>query len=84
MSKGLDELKEIKLKWQYGVFTFIPNFELIEKELKALEVIKKMFNDGNYLVRCNGHSYYIWDNVLMATSCIITKKEYDLLKEVLV
>lgn len=42
-----------------------------------------MFNDGNYLVRCNGHSYYIWDNVLMATSCIITKKEYDLLKEVL-
>ena len=42
-----------------------------------------MFNDGNYLVRFNGYSYYIWDNVLMATSCEITKEEYDLLKEVL-
>ena len=37
MSKGLEELKKIALKWQYGVFTFIPNFEIIEKELKDNE-----------------------------------------------
>ena len=54
----------------------------IEKN-RAFEIIKRMFNDGNYLVRFNGYSYYIWDNVLMATSCEITKEEYDLLKEVL-
>ena len=45
MSEGLKELKEIELKWQYGVFTFIPNFEIIEKELEDLDTIKKIFDD---------------------------------------
>ena len=37
MSKGLEELEKIELKWQYGIFTFIPNFESIEKELTLLQ-----------------------------------------------
>lgn len=52
------------------------------RDLKALEIIKDMFKDGNYLVRKVGDRYYIWDNILMATSCPLTKKQYDLLKEV--
>lgn len=83
MNKGLEAFYNIKdemLEWTEG---YEEDLDIVEKELKALEIIKKMFNDGNYLVRCNGHNYYIWDNVLMATSCIITKKEYDILKKVL-
>lgn len=41
MHEGLKELKQIELKWQYGVFTFIPNFEIIEKELKKLYELEK-------------------------------------------
>lgn len=54
-----------------------------EKYYKALEIIKGMFKDGNYQLRYDGKNYFIWDNILMATSCEITKEEYDLLKEVL-
>ena len=45
MSEGLKELKQIELKWQYGVFTFIPNFEIIEQELKEAETYKEILND---------------------------------------
>ena len=33
MKNGLEALKEIELKWQYGVFTFTPDFKTIETEL---------------------------------------------------
>ena len=79
MSKGLEALKEIELKWQYGVFTFIPNFEIIEKELKALEIIKNikgLIEDEDLFYDSEEDKYYFFSNE-------ISKEEYDLLKEVL-
>lgn len=48
MSKGLEELEKIKLKWQYGVFTFIPNFEIVENELEegqlAINFVNRVYD----------------------------------------
>ena len=53
MSEGLKELKEIELKWKYGVFTFVPNFEIIEKELKRLE---EYDNGANVCIHINRYN----------------------------
>ena len=45
MSKGLEAIKEIELKWQYGVFTFLPNFEIIEKDLEEYEKLQGMHEE---------------------------------------
>lgn len=78
MSEGLEELKKIELKWQYGVFTFIPNFETIEKELKSLVTLKDILQLKVYKNKL-GQCFLEGINILMA----ISNETYDLLKEVL-
>ena len=71
MSKGLEVLK--RLKWGYDITheERITLCECIEKELKALEIIKKyILDDEDYLD-------------LIVRHINIPKEEYDLLKEVL-
>lgn len=52
MSKGLDELREIELKWQYGVFTFVPDFEVIKKELKDYATLCEELGVALSLYKC--------------------------------
>lgn len=97
MSKGLKELKEIELKWQYGVFTFIPNFEIIEEELKERDELVQTLS----IVTCENGELLKYKQALEIiknnTNCYatletfislleigkITQEEFDLLKEVL-
>lgn len=77
MIKGLKALERIKL--QGFVFDDRHNqkdLKIIEKELKALEIIKSM---EILSVLESGH-YYL---VVNMTGIEITKEKYDLLKEVL-
>lgn len=87
MSKGLDALNEIKkgidtALWDGNEYDYL---DIIEKELKALEIIKEkrvdirlLFETFNYykngLKAYNGMRTYGYD---------LTQEEYDLLKEVL-
>ena len=68
MSKGLEALKEIKdfakNEWEDERF----DFDIIEKELKALEIIKNNLNI---------------DEILLAVKGVCKASDYDLLKEVL-
>lgn len=86
MTKGLYELRKIELKWQYGVFTFIPNFEVIEKELKALEIIKtkKVNIDAFISISHMDYDFYLkhFNYWFGTTNETLTQEEYDLLKEV--
>ena len=73
MSKGLEALKRSFDSWEY-----LKDYETIEKELKALEIIKnkevdiKAFND---LTNLGDYNYYCEPE--------LTQEEYDLLKEIL-
>ena len=82
MSKGLEALREIDKDTPFSLaFTqkFKERMAIIEKELKALEIIRKrLFDNENF-------DYLAWNNTYI---CIdgnvdLTKDEYDLLKEVL-
>ena len=76
MSRGLEALKEMR---KYGA-VMIPNCEIIEKELKALEIIKnKKVDVLSLLCGCNFDDY----NRPQEEKGKLTKEEYDLLKEVL-
>lgn len=84
MSKGLEALKDIRDSYidsWYGVH----RCEIIEKELKALEVIKnKKVNIFTFYECCNWYnpSHYN-DSIGCPVNCELTQEEYDLLKEVL-
>lgn len=89
MSKGLEELKEIELKWRYGVFTFIPNFEAIEKELKEYEqykIIEEALTHGFYYkdytendeIRFSGNVFIRVGNHLVETKPCYAVKETTL------
>lgn len=71
MSKGLDALNEMR---KYGA-VMIPNCEIIEKELKALELIKPLVE----LTKGKSHCW-LWIGL---NGMNITQEQYDLLKEVL-
>ena len=74
MSKGLEAIQ----KYRDG-FEMLPSkIDIIEKELKALEIIKKKRVDVGFLDR-DLSSY----NVGLPRKHILTQEEYDLLKEVL-
>lgn len=100
MSKGLEILEDLKnafighcreLKCETNYIQVCEHkFSKIEKELKALEIIKKhivnkdLDTSGVYLEYCLGlfEPYYSIE-IKRGANQIITEKEYDLLKEVL-
>ena len=63
--------------WECGYWDDI---ELIEKELKALEIIKKKQVQINRLNRSHSAKQY---NLYLPKEMHLTQEEYDLLKEVL-
>lgn len=86
MSKGLDALDYIKFYTQEvdwaGCLIYDEQFNIIEKELKALEILKDKLElyfkvekdkDGN-------NYYYLFQKVC---ENYLTSKEYELLKDVL-
>ena len=79
MSKGLKALEILEsLVAIYGKFEF--DFTDIEKELKALEIIKEK-EVNIYKIRiCDSLDEY---NKLKSTGRELTQEEYELLKEVL-
>lgn len=80
MSKGLEAL--LRLKLGMGNFMFSKEFSIIEKELKALEIIKEKNVDIRGIKETiNVHEY----NVKFPTTLneFLEEQEYDLLKEVL-
>lgn len=77
MSKGLEALKEIKsepFSWE----KLKDSLDTIEKELKALEIVKKKLVDVNWLKGCDELEDYNFCNNIE-----LTQEEYNLLKEVL-
>ena len=83
MSKGLDALKKIKLNRQFSLEMFEKELAIIEKELVALEIIKEKNVNCSHLV-CETLDYYnsTWD-FDGGEKYQLTKKEYNLLKEIL-
>lgn len=83
MSKGLEALEDVEKivsNANLRVIDFVllgKKYEIIEKELKAFEILKKtlylelVFEDNNYFIDVSGGGY------------LLTQEEYDLLKEVL-
>ena len=77
MSKGLEALewlvenKYLKNKGKMEDELLWESVEIIEKELKALEILKRKLLDINHI------------DMIFRTWNIITKEEYDLIKEVL-
>ena len=73
IKEGLFSNKLLDYKRRYGKNVFSEQIPIIEKELKALEIIKRLFNRG--LLK------YSLEDLLYTK--YITQEEYDLLKEVL-
>ena len=90
MSKGLEALEQLsKLAFVYGG---VEQYRLIEKELKALEILKKKMVDIDCLIYCfpydgckdtNGLIEYNRTCPSRINEDELTQEEYDLLKEVL-
>ena len=84
MTKGLEALKHFENELiQNGNYDF-KDIDTIEKELKALEIIKEKRIDVNYLI------YLLEENLeenykkeLILNDFDLTQEEYNLLKEVL-
>ena len=87
MSKGLEELEILKfLVDNCSHFEF--DFTNIEKELKALEIIKMKKVDVWLFSNNDNFNDYNWALYLCfhredSEKCSLTEEEYDLLKEVL-
>ena len=88
MSKGLDALTKVILGC--GSFVYAREYNIIEKELKALEIIKNKEIDTKYLIRLWKTSEKSDKDILWKFNWYIrleenklTQEEYDLLKEVL-
>ena len=77
---SIEWLKHYENKIRESHQTFRPNgFEIIEKELKALEIIKKIVKIVDY----SDHTIVDGNLVILQGGEIKSKEEYDLLKEVL-
>lgn len=89
MTKGLEALKELNLYIPYYVSdlyqnTIDENYYIIEKELKALEIIKnKEINIHALLLHLKRFDSPAGYNALVGEKYKLTQEEYDLLKEVL-
>ena len=84
MSKGLDALKRIKSRYNDRVcIDILEDFDLVEKEIKALEIIKKKDIHKTMLSltqSADEYNHFIDD---VDENLQLTQKEYDLLKKVL-
>ena len=92
MSKGLEALKEVREKTDAGFIYDYHNKEhnplnIIEKELKALEIIKEKFNLQLFCDNKNGFIGMVAVVIKGLNPYVIyethNKEEYDVLKEVL-
>lgn len=85
MSKGLEAWKELlKICDDFGcvdIYKQQPNKSIIEKELKALEIIKEKFVNVTILIGCDSLEEYNKHPLTMRKGRL-TQEEYDLLKEV--
>ena len=96
MSKGLEALKEIcamcymrsKEEKICQLFVQCEKYKAIEKELKALEIIKNKKVDIHTLYRDSniiGDTFDYYNNTMLFSRGVqyqLTQEEYDLLKEV--
>ena len=82
MTKGLEAFQEML---KYHAF-IIPDCEVVEKELKALEIIKQCLVSEFKLYEENGKYYilFYFDEIHQLTFNLKNKEEFDLLKEVLI
>ena len=89
MSKGLQALNYIYQHWNCNHPTHCSgiekHFNTIEKELKALEIIKeKKVNIFTFYECCSWHNPSNYnDSIGCPINYELTQEEYDLLKEVL-
>ena len=82
MSKGLELLEKT-----FGNFKYLKSYEIIEKELKALEIIKKK---GVWLPALKLTASFEEDNleeynaITIKKYCLpYTQEEYDIVKEIM-
>ena len=87
MTKGLKALKEIVFNYvqvfknnENGKQMFMEDVHIIEKELKALEIIKEKRVDIGWVIKSANYSRY---NLGVGERQALKKEEYELLKEVL-
>ena len=84
MSKGLEALKRITLKdFILNNDSCLKDIKIIEKELKALEIIKNKKVDIKDIYKYADYSQYNYAMLGVPYEFRLTIEEYDLLKEVL-
>ena len=90
MSKEIYEIREF-IKPFSDLKDLSKNFEIIEKNLKAFEIIKNKQVDVGWFIKCYNDYSNDKDRLMMYNQLSIddkgrdiTKEDYDLLKEVLV
>lgn len=95
MSKGLEALEKLycagRLDLDYvGSDEHKNDYNIIEKELEALEIIKEKRVDVDLLMDCSPYDGYRhttglieYNNSTTITQKELTQEEYDILKEVL-
>ena len=83
MDKGLEALNEIKSTWNCmnpnSSLAKYSHFDIIEKELKALEIIKVVCPNVFWVMRTYTYEEY----KKKCSDDTLLQEEYDLLKEVL-
>ena len=80
MGKGLEALEDLsKLVFIYGG---VEQYQVIEKSLKSLEIMKEKRCDIYLLMECERLEHYN-ENDYLSSDQVLTPEEFDLLKEVL-
>ena len=86
MSKGLEALEKLRqiLSYEMDAINFMNEVETIEKDLKALEIIKHSEVDVYLLFKTDDFNEYNWAMAINKgdSSRMLTKEKYNLLKEV--
>ena len=87
MTKGLEALNELRLFTSCQDGYGKEKLDIIEKELKALEIIKQKMVDIIWIYACNNQIEYN-DKMVKKWECrptayFLTKDEFNFLKEVL-
>ena len=85
MSKGLEALKHLYTRTPATTNAIcVMDYEIIQKELKALEIIKiKKVNVWSLYTSFRTKELWAYNNGTIAREYKLTQEEYELLKEVL-